>query len=372
MYCGWKNQAGSPTAPAQSSQVPVVPSAESSTVVATSDASVQSSSLSSLSSSLSSVLESSTTSAESAVLSSIESSDIYSTSSASASDSSSSGHGLFDSDTTDIPGFTSSSGLVVSVSWGVDGSTSYGGTISFSTGIVEVSSGETAQASSTADQSSTTAEETNAADASSSASSSETPVETTSVPSVSEPTDVLTNQSVLSPAPTGGNTGSGLSGPMISSGLEMLLNNGVHLPVTLPDIELPAINLATVHLPDMTFDGIALTAIPLPSVTLPPFNPASLTKFSYIEELMSKAHISFDDLAKLPLPDLHNLDLSHLGGLDANAVMSMVNVNRVSFPRNMVPTPVYIEPENIQQTTTLDASGIDALMGLSIITYSTQ
>ncbi|KAJ1831669.1 hypothetical protein LPJ63_004121 [Coemansia sp. RSA 2711] len=128
------------------------------------------------------------------------------------------------------------------------------------------------------------------------------------------------------PRPTATSHGSGLTGPVISSGLEMLLQNDVHLPFTLPNIDLPAIDLGTVHLPDMTFDGIAITGIPLPSITLPPMNPASLTNFKYIEEIMSKAGVTFDDLAKLPLPDLNKLDLSDLGHLDVASVMSVMNL----------------------------------------------
>ncbi|KAJ2276105.1 hypothetical protein GGH14_003637 [Coemansia sp. RSA 370] len=167
---------------------------------------------------------------------------------------------------------------------------------------------------------------------------------------------------------------SGLTGPVISSGLQMLLQNGVKLPFTLPNIDLPEINLATVHLPDMTFDGIAITGIPLPSVTIPPMNPASLTNFNYIEEIMSKAGVTFDDLAKLPLPDLNKIDLSDIDHLDVASIASMVNVNRVSVQdsvsaQDLVKT---LPPaSDAPQTTTLDADGIDALLGLQIITFST-
>ncbi|KAJ2354222.1 hypothetical protein IWW50_001175 [Coemansia erecta] len=173
--------------------------------------------------------------------------------------------------------------------------------------------------------------------------------------------------------PTATKHNNGLSGPVISSGLEMLLQNGVQLPFTLPNIDLPEINLATVHLPDMTFDGIAITGIPLPSVTIPPMNPASLTNFNYIEEIMSKAGITFDDLANLPLPDLNNLNLSDLGHIDVASVMSIMNVNRISVQdgvsaQNLAETlpPATDAPH----TTTLDADGIDALLGLSVMTYS--
>ncbi|KAJ2002867.1 hypothetical protein GGI04_002489 [Coemansia thaxteri] len=156
----------------------------------------------------------------------------------------------------------------------------------------------------------------------------------------------------------------------------MLLNNGVQLPFSLPNIELPAMDLATVHLPDMTFDGIALTAIPLPSITIPPFDPASLTHFAYIQDLMGRAGVTFDDLAKLPLPDLSHIDMSNLGHLDIGALLSMVNVNRVSFPTNDASGPAAETPAPAASlsphTTTLDANGIDALLGLSIITYSTK
>ncbi|KAJ2450784.1 hypothetical protein GGF42_004408 [Coemansia sp. RSA 2424] len=167
----------------------------------------------------------------------------------------------------------------------------------------------------------------------------------------------------------------GLTGPIISSGLEMLLNNGVHLPFALPDISLPAIDLGTVHLPDMTYDGIALTAISLPSITIPAFDPASLTQFSYIQDLMSRAGITFDDLAKLPIPDLSHIDLSQLGNLDPAVIMSLIHVNRVSIPTEVAATPL-AEPlaplQTSPHTTTLDANGIEGLLGLSIMTYGTQ
>ncbi|KAJ2076074.1 hypothetical protein GGH13_000151 [Coemansia sp. S155-1] len=167
-----------------------------------------------------------------------------------------------------------------------------------------------------------------------------------------------------------------LSGPIISSGLEMLLNNGVHLPFPLPDINIPAIDLATVHLPDMTFDGIAITAIPLPSITIPPFDPISLTQFSYIEDLMSRAGITFDDIAKLPIPDLSHIDLSNLGNMNPAALMSLIHVNRVSLPTDVVvATPLPETVASLQtspHTTTLDANGIEGLIGLSIMTYGTQ
>ncbi|KAJ2308318.1 hypothetical protein IWW55_000512 [Coemansia sp. RSA 2706] len=175
------------------------------------------------------------------------------------------------------------------------------------------------------------------------------------------------------PRPTATSHGSGLTGPVISSGLEMLLQNDVHLPFTLPNIDLPAIDLGTVHLPDMTFDGIAITGIPLPSITLPPMNPASLTNFKYIEEIMSKAGVTFDDLAKLPLPDLNKLDLSDLDHLDVASVMSVMNVNRISAPDGMSAMNIAEELPPFTETphtTTLDADGIDALLGLSVITYS--
>ncbi|KAJ1952007.1 hypothetical protein GGI12_006354 [Dipsacomyces acuminosporus] len=96
----------------------------------------------------------------------------------------------------------------------------------------------------------------------------------------------------------------------------MAMNNGmVSLPFSLPNIDLPAMNLASVHLPDVTFDGIAVTALHLPTVTLPPFNPASLTKFSYLEDMLSRAGITFDDIAKLPLPDISHLSIPGLGNV---------------------------------------------------------
>ncbi|KAI9499900.1 hypothetical protein BX070DRAFT_231129 [Coemansia spiralis] len=177
---------------------------------------------------------------------------------------------------------------------------------------------------------------------------------------------------VNSPKPT---ASSGLSGPVISSGLEMLLNNGVQLPFTLPNIDLPAIDLATVHLPDMTFDGIAITAIPLPPITIPPLNPASLTHFSYIEDVMSRAGITFDDLAKLPLPDLSHLNMADLGHIDVGAIMSLANVNRISMPTNLSADDIAESlPVATQapQTTTLGTNAIDALLGLSVMTYNTS
>ncbi|KAJ2486431.1 hypothetical protein IWW37_005624 [Coemansia sp. RSA 2050] len=176
-----------------------------------------------------------------------------------------------------------------------------------------------------------------------------------------------------SPVPTAA-PAIGLTGPVISSGLEMLLNNGVHLPFTLPDISIPAIDLGTVHLPDMTFNGIAITGIPLPSITIPPFDPASLTRFTYIESIMSQAGITFDDLAKLPIPDLSHIDLSNLGSIDPAVLMSLIHVNRVSLPTDAVSTPLTDAAASLQtspHTTTLDANGIEGLIGLSIMTYGT-
>ncbi|KAJ2768371.1 hypothetical protein IWQ56_002962 [Coemansia nantahalensis] len=167
----------------------------------------------------------------------------------------------------------------------------------------------------------------------------------------------------------------GLTGPLISGGLQMLLQNGASLPFTLPNIDLPAIDLATVHLPDMTFDGIALTAIPLPSITIPPMNPASLTSFPYIQEIMSRAGVTFDDLAKLPLPDLSHLDLSGLGHIDIGSVMSLMNVNRVP----VLPSSVAVQDlaETLPaaaaaapHTTTLGTDAIEGLLGLSIMPLS--
>ncbi|KAJ2843988.1 hypothetical protein GGI22_007029, partial [Coemansia erecta] len=194
--------------------------------------------------------------------------------------------------------------------------------------------------------------------------SSEVPSPEEGTPSTASPESASAN-----PPPTQSN---GLTGPVISSGLEMLLNNGVQLPFTLPNIDLPAIDLATVHLPDLTFDGIALTAIPLPSVIIPPLNPASLTHFTYIESIMSKAGISFDDLAKLKLPDLSHIDMSALGHIDPAMIMSLVNVNRAPVPTeqsnaNDIAGPV---PTASPQTTTLGTDAIDALLGLSVITFS--
>ncbi|KAJ1820743.1 hypothetical protein GGH91_004392 [Coemansia sp. RSA 2671] len=154
----------------------------------------------------------------------------------------------------------------------------------------------------------------------------------------------------------------------------MLLNNGVHLPFSLPDINIPAIDLGTVHLPDMTFSGIAITAISLPSITIPPFDPASLTHFTYIQSLMSQAGITFDDLAKLPIPDLSHIDLSNLGNVDPAVLMSLIHVNRVSVPTEAVSSPLTDAAPSLQtspHTTTLDANGIEGLIGLSIMTYGT-
>ncbi|KAJ2499067.1 hypothetical protein GGH96_003800 [Coemansia sp. RSA 1972] len=199
-------------------------------------------------------------------------------------------------------------------------------------------------------------------------------VETSIIGVISVKTSLSSSEEANTQQPTATMHDSGLTGPVISSGLQMLLQNGVKLPFTLPNIDLPAINLATVHLPDMTFDGIAITGIPLPSVTIPPMNPASLTNFNYIEEIMSKAGITFDDLAKLPLPDLNKIDLSDLDHLDVASIASMVNVNRVSVQdsvsaQDLVKT---LPPANdAPHTTTLDADGIDALLGLPVITFST-
>ncbi|PIA18264.1 hypothetical protein COEREDRAFT_79777 [Coemansia reversa NRRL 1564] len=178
------------------------------------------------------------------------------------------------------------------------------------------------------------------------------------------------------PQPTITKPGSGLTGPMISSGLQMVLQNGVKLPFTLPDIDLPEIDLATVHLPDMTFDGIALTALQLPSITIPPMDPASLTNFDYIVDLMNKAGISFDDLAKMPLPDLSHLDLKELSHIDVANAMSIANVNRISLPDEVsaqeLAEPLPPVTSSVIQTTTLNADEIDALLGLSVVTYSTK
>ncbi|KAJ1771180.1 hypothetical protein IW138_004690 [Coemansia sp. RSA 986] len=198
-------------------------------------------------------------------------------------------------------------------------------------------------------------------------------------PSTAGPSETSSNASISSaneasagnPAPTPTN---GLTGPVISSGLEMLLNNGVQLPFSLPNLDLPAIDLATVHLPDLTFDGIALTAIPLPSITIPPLNPASLTHFTYIESIMSQAGVTFDDLAKLKLPDLSHIDMSALGHIDPALILSMIN--RAPVPTDQgnanniageVPAPT-----GSPQTTTLGTDAIDALLGLSVITYSSS
>ncbi|KAJ2908175.1 hypothetical protein GGI21_003149 [Coemansia aciculifera] len=198
----------------------------------------------------------------------------------------------------------------------------------------------------------------------------ETPVEVSTGATIGAPSSAENSANSASPIPTATPV-LGLTGPVISSGLEMLLNNGVHLPFALPDINIPAIDLGTVHLPDMTFDGIAITAIPLPSITIPPFDPASLTQFSYIQDLMSRAGITFDDLAKLPIPDLSHIDLSHLGNMNPAAIMSLVQVNRVSVPTSILATPL-AEPVATLHTTTLDADGIEGLLGLSIMTYGTQ
>ncbi|KAJ2559877.1 hypothetical protein EV175_000111 [Coemansia sp. RSA 1933] len=193
-------------------------------------------------------------------------------------------------------------------------------------------------------------------------------------PSSAEETSTTATSSNSPAGNTGTGGSSGLTGPVISSGLEMLLNNGVKLPFTLPNIDLPEINLATVHLPDLTFGGIALTAIPLPSVTVPPLNPASLTQFTYIESIMSHAGISFDDLAKLKLPDLSHIDMSGLSNIDPAMIISLMNVNRAPVPTDQAnandiagPVPT---PTASLQTTTLGTDAIDALLGLSVSTYA--
>ncbi|KAJ1724113.1 hypothetical protein LPJ53_001575 [Coemansia erecta] len=383
MFCGWKGQAavGSGEVAASSAVPPSMPPVEVSTggsagpptgwSVESSTGSVELSVSVSIGGASSALFETSTAiglpwdesttasssstdssssetllSSESALSSSSELSD----SSSGSSDSSSSTHGLFSEEPPLFP--TTSSGFLISMSIGVEESSSIGGSFEISSGVAnasqttEIAIGGTLSAGPATDIAASSA----------------------------SPSDIAVG-STISPAPTAHSGGSGLTGPMVSSGLSMLLNNGVQLPITLPNIDLPAIDLATVHLPDMTVDGINLAALPLPSITLPPFNPASLTKFSYIEELMSKAGVTFDDIAKLPLQELSNMDFAHL---DVGALMSVVNVNRVSFPNNMVPTPLEEHavaaqtPDPALQTTTLDADGIDALLGLSIMTYSTQ
>ncbi|KAJ2084011.1 hypothetical protein H4R24_000359 [Coemansia sp. RSA 988] len=199
-------------------------------------------------------------------------------------------------------------------------------------------------------------------------------------PSMDLSSDITTTADLSSeeepPQPATTKPDSGLTGPMISSGLQMLLLNGGQLPFTLPDINLPEIDLGTVHLPDMTFEGIAITALELPSITLPPMDPASLTKFDYIESLMNKAGITFDDLAKMPLPDLSHLNLGGLGQIDVASVMSIANVNRISLPDEIsaqeLAEPLSPITTTALHTTTLDADGIDALLGLSVVTYSTK
>ncbi|KAJ2607936.1 hypothetical protein H4S08_004643, partial [Coemansia sp. RSA 1365] len=191
--------------------------------------------------------------------------------------------------------------------------------------------------------------------------------------SIDMPTDVSistdSSPEAELPLPTTTKPGSGLTGPMISSGLQMVLQNGVKLPFTLPDIDLPEIDLATVHLPDMTFDGIALTALELPSITIPPMDPASLTNFDYIVDLMNKAGISFDDLAKMPLPDMSHLNLKELENIDVANAMSIVDVNRISLPEEVsaqeLAEPLSPVTSSVMQTTTLNADEIDALLGLS-------
>ncbi|KAI8319267.1 hypothetical protein GQ54DRAFT_43938 [Martensiomyces pterosporus] len=185
------------------------------------------------------------------------------------------------------------------------------------------------------------------------------------------------SSSLSSPAPTPeGAHGSGLTGAMISNGVEMVLNNGISLPFPLPNIDLPAMDLASVHLPDVTLDGIAVTGIPLPSITIPPLNPASLTKFTYIEEIMSRAGITFDDIAKLPLPDLNHISLPNLGSINVANIMGMLNLghnqdSNSPANRNAQPTgPTATANGEGPQTTTLDAGDIDAVLGLSISTYA--
>ncbi|KAJ1645535.1 hypothetical protein J3B02_000007 [Coemansia erecta] len=384
MFCGWKGQAGSsdvPAASAANATFPAISIIASSSIafevpsmppMASSDEfSITSASSSEATEdiSTSSLLWGETTSTDSGFGIGSESATALTSLSSLASSSafSSSLGGLWSDDPFVSP--SSSSGFLISMSIGIEESSTFGGSFTISSGTISVSdTSEIAVGSTISGIAESTGGETS-------------PEVAATATSASEPAAASASSAVNSASPelTASSHGSGLTGPMISSGLEMLLNNGVQLPITLPNIDLPPIDLATVHLPDMTFDGIALTAIPLPSVTVPAFNPASLTKFSYIQELMSKAGITFDDLAKLPLQDLQKLDLSHLdlNNLDINAIMSVVNVNRVSFPSsNMIPTPI-IELVSTKatdpalQTTTLDADGIDALLGLSIMTYST-
>ncbi|KAJ2596631.1 hypothetical protein GGF39_003363 [Coemansia sp. RSA 1721] len=388
MFCGWKGQGGSPDVAAANATLPAIPSSSSSSssfAVPVVPPMSFSDGIGGTISPSTAAIESSTTTTSPFVWdettssvfseSSTESGFGTSTESESApflSSTSSSSSGFFGEESSSVS--SSSSGFLISMSIGVEESSTYGGIFTISSGIINLSeSSDIAIGGTIGGTMGSMSEETPSIGASAEPSVAASSAE----PVVAASSAELPAENSASPVPTASSHGSGLTGPMISSGLEMLLNNGIQLPITLPNIELPPIDLATVHLPDMTFDGIALTAIPLPSVTVPAFNPASLTKFSYIEELMSKAGVTFDDLAKLPLQDLQNLDLSHLdlNNMDINAIMSVVNVNRVSFPSNMVPTPL-VEPVSLKatdpalQTTTLDADGIDALLGLSIMTYS--
>ncbi|KAJ1937729.1 hypothetical protein EC988_007803, partial [Linderina pennispora] len=177
------------------------------------------------------------------------------------------------------------------------------------------------------------------------------------------PTDLTTTEPAASPAPTDDTLAKkfGLSGQLISQGLQMVLANGIPLPMPLPNIELPEINLASVHLPDVTLQGIAVTGLHLPTITIPPLNPASLTNFAYIEGILSKAHMSFDDIANLPLPDLESISLPNMGNLNIGNLMGMMGGGGLG---NVVRNDSTAEP----QTTTLGQDEIINAIGISMIT----
>ncbi|KAJ1932610.1 hypothetical protein FBU59_006311 [Linderina macrospora] len=154
----------------------------------------------------------------------------------------------------------------------------------------------------------------------------------------------------------------------------MVLANGVSLPMPLPNIDLPAIDLASVHLPDVTLQGIAVTGLHLPTITIPPLNPASLTKFDYIQGILSKAGMSFDDIANLPLPDLASISLSGLGNMNVGNIMGMMGgVGAIGRNEDSNNKPADA-PANADepQTTTLGPDEIDNLLGLSVITYASS
>ncbi|ORX72467.1 hypothetical protein DL89DRAFT_266032 [Linderina pennispora] len=98
---------------------------------------------------------------------------------------------------------------------------------------------------------------------------------------------------------------------------------------------------------------IAVTGLHLPTITIPSLNPASLTNFAYIEGILSKAHMSFDDIANLPLPDLESISLPNMGSLNIGNLMGMMGGGGLG---------------NVPQTTTLGQDEIINAIGISMIT----